>query len=424
MVAMGLGADRNVGNSVRTRAAVARCVMLALCLLPLGACQDGGRVVVGAEAVQQWPASQPGEDPPAAPDAIQQVVTSSAALRELLPTEAMTRLFDPVAFGYTINDITDPIIMEHMVRSTLAQLQDGSRLDQVYHWYGHPYENDAVALVPVEFENRYGTRLYGEIVLPGRGAIPPSDGPFPVILALEGLNTNTAMYRWWHRLFADNGYLVFAFDFSGQGRSDDEVSNDPGIDLHDAQDAMRYLFEDSSVAGALDRDRFGVIGHSMGAAAALRVQEQEASDAAEPNPVPVKAVIAAAPVFESVSASPIAVMIQTGDHDGPVAPLPFVNPAVVRPLYDSLTSDRAFIVAEAATHGMHTNYPLLPTSTWGREIASDYSLAWMDFHVRGDASALAVIEGGHAHLSYLHDSLTRINGHEQIYRGDGLLQER
>lgn len=400
--------------------AVRSCFALLVAATMLG-CGDDNAAGNGSSALKQWPPSQQGEDPPAAPDAVSQVVGSTAALLDLLPTDVVVRLFDPVAFGYTINDITDPIIVEHMVRSTLAQLQDGSRLDQVYHWYGHPYENQAVALVPVEFENRYGTRLHGEIVLPGRAAIPPSDGPFPVILALEGLNTNTAMYRWWHRLFADNGYLVFAFDFSGQGRSDDEVSGDPGNNLHDAQDAMRYLFEASPVASVLDRDRFGVIGHSMGAAAALRVQEQEASDAAEPNPVPVKAVIAAAPVFESVSASPIPVMIQTGDHDGPIAPLPFVNPAVVRPLYDSLSADRAFIVGEAATHGMHTNYPLIPTSTWGREIAEDFSLAWMDYYLRGDASVLAVLEGGHPHLSYLHDSLTRINGHEQSYRGAGLL---
>src|SRR3546814_5329208 len=55
------------------------------------------------------------------------------------------------------------------------------------------------------FKNRYGTSLYGEIVLPKRAAVPPSDGPFPVILALEGVNTNVAMYRWWHQAFADAG---------------------------------------------------------------------------------------------------------------------------------------------------------------------------------------------------------------------------
>lgn len=373
----------------------------------------------GEAKLAEWPAHQQGQNPPAAPEQFEPVVANLDVLANMLPRAAVNRLFDPVAFGYTVNDLSDPVVMEHTVRSVVAQLQDGSRLEHAYHWYGHPDENAAIAMIPVEFENRYGTKLHGEIVLPHAAAGSPADGPFPVIIALQGLNTNTAMYRWWHRLYADNGYLVFAFDFSGQGRSDNETEGDPGNNLHEAQDAMRYLFEESIVAGVLDADRLGVIGHSMGAAAALRVQEQAATDATEPNPYDVKAVVAAAPVFESVSANPIPVMIQTGDHDGPIAPIPFFNPQVVRPLYDSLEVDRAFIVAESASHGQHTNFPLIPTSTWGREIAADYSLAWMDYYLLGDSEALAVIEGGHSHLSYLHDSSTRINGVEQNYRGNG-----
>jgi pimeloyl-ACP methyl ester carboxylesterase len=373
-----------------------------------------------ASGLASWPVSQQGENPPPAPEQFEPIVTNGDELASMLPSNVATRLFDPVAFGYTINDISDPVVVEHMVRSTFAQLQDGSRPQHAYHWYGHPDENAGVALIPVEFYNRYGTKLYGEIVLPYAATGSPKEGPFPVIIALEGLNTNIAMYRWWHRLFADNGYMVFAFDFSGQGHSDDEAEGDPGNNLHDAQDAMTYLFEQSSVASVLNAEQVGVIGHSMGAAAVLRVQEQEASNAIEPNPVRIKAAVAAAPVGESVSASPIPIMIQTGDHDGPIAPLPFINPAVVRPLYDSFENDRAFIVAEASSHGQHTNYPFLPTATWGRDIAATYSLAWMNYYLRGDVSALSVLEGGHPHLSFLHDSATRINALEEVYRGNGL----
>jgi pimeloyl-ACP methyl ester carboxylesterase len=373
-----------------------------------------------ASGLASWPVSQQGENPPPAPEQFEPIVTNGDELASMLPSNVATRLFDPVAFGYTINDISDPVVVEHMVRSTFAQLQDGSRPQHAYHWYGHPDENAGVALIPVEFYNRYGTKLYGEIVLPYAATGSPKEGPFPVIIALEGLNTNIAMYRWWHRLFADNGYMVFAFDFSGQGHSDDEAEGDPGNNLHDAQDAMTYLFEQSSVASVLNAEQVGVIGHSMGAAAVLRVQEQEASNAIEPNPVRIKAAVAAAPVGESVSASPIPIMIQTGDHDGPIAPLPFINPAVVRPLYDSFENDRAFIVAEASSHGQHTNYPFLPTATWGRDIAATYSLAWMNYYLRGDVSALSVLEGGHPHLSFLHDSATRINALEEVYSGNGL----
>jgi pimeloyl-ACP methyl ester carboxylesterase len=387
---------------------------LAALGLALSACGGGSETtgVAGSSAqLKEWPAHQPGESPPPAPAEIEPIITNLDALAALLPRETVTALFDPIAFGVTVRDLSDPELVAFQVRATLAQLQDGSRLEQTYHWYGHPDYNDQVALVPVEFNNRYGTRLYGEIVLPQRGELAPGAGPFPVILALEGLNTNVAMYRWWHQVFADAGYLVFAFDFSGQGHSDNEAAGDPGNNVEDAQDALTYLLEQSPVHTVLDTSRVGVIGHSMGAIATMALQ------AVEPR---VHAAVAAAPISESMApfdANPIPVMIQTGDHDGPVAPVPFVNPAVVRPVYEKLTQDRAFIVADASSHAEHTNYPLLPTASWGLELAGSYSLAWMDYHLRHDPAALAVLRTAHPHLSYLWDSEVQIEGETTVFRG-------
>ena len=395
-------------------------VCVGIGLLGLVGCGDsgaGGAVVAGGDetgsGLKTWPASQGGESPPRAPAEIEAVIDDADALAALLPTAALSRLLDPVAFGVTLNDATDPALMAFMVRATLAQLQDGSRLDHPYHWYGHPPYNDAVAQVPVEFHNRYGTRQYGQIVLPKRGAVPPTAGPFPVILVLEGLNTNLAMYRWWHQVFADAGYLVFAFDFSGQGHSDDEREGDPGNNVEEAQDALDWLLAESPVRGVLDRGRIGVIGHSQGAITTLALQAVE---------LRIHAAVAAAPISESSAPferNPIPVMIQTGDHDGPIAPIPFVNPAVVRPVYEKLEGDRAFVVAEASSHAQHTNYPLLPTAQWGLEIAGDYSLAWMDWQLRRDPAALPVLRSAHPHLSWLWDSELRLGGETTVLRGAG-----
>lgn len=395
-------------------------VCVGIGLLGLAGCGDsgagGGDGSTGDETgsgLKTWPVSQSGESPPPAPAEIEAVIGDADALAALLPTAALARLLDPVAFGVTLNDATDPALMAFMVRATLAQLQDGSRLDHAYHWYGHPAYNDAVALVPVEFRNRYGTRLYGQLVLPKHGAVPPTAGPFPVILALEGLNTNLAMYRWWHQRFADAGYLVFAFDFSGQGHSDDEGAGDPGNNVEEAQDALSWLLAESPVRSVIDRARIGVIGHSQGAIATLGLQ------AVEPR---IHAAVAAAPISESSAPfdrNPIPVMIQTGDHDGPIAPIPFVNPAVVRPVYEKLEGDRAFIVAEASSHAQHTNYPLLPTAQWGLEIAGNYSVAWMDWQLRRDPAALPVLRSAHPHLSYLWDSEVRLGGETTVLRGAG-----
>lgn len=388
----------------------------ALLLLPallLSACSGSSTPAGGGAAIKAWPASQTGENPPPAPAPVEAVITQVDALASVLPLAAVSRLFDDVALGTTIRDLTDPALVAFTVRATLAQLNDGSRLDQVYNWYGNPYYNDQVALVPVHFKNRYGTPLYGEIVLPKRGTVPPAAGPFPVILALEGVNTNLAMYRWWHQAFADAGYLVFAFDFAGQGHSGDRVANDTGTNISDSQDALTYILEQSPVRSAIDASRAGVIGHSLGAITTLGLQ------AVEPR---LKAAVAAGPISEQSAPfdqNLCPVMIQTGDHDGPVAPLPFVNPAVVRPVYEKLTGDRAFIVAEASSHAQWTNYPLLPTAEWGFEIASTYSIAWMDRYLRHDPAAITVLRSAQPHLSYLWDSEVRIDEVTTTMRGNG-----
>lgn len=393
------------------------CPPALLLCFALAACTGGtpGKASSGIATAQakDWPAHQPGESPPPAPPEVEAIITDADALAKMLPREALVRLFNPIAFGVTVRDLTDPALMAFTVRATLAQLNDGSRPDAVYNWYGNPAYNGGVALVPVHFKNRYGTQLYGEIVLPKRAQVPPADGPFPVILALEGLNTNVAMYRWWHQVFADAGYLVFAFDFSGQGHSDDESAGDPGNNVAEAQDALTWLFTESPAKEALDPTRVGVIGHSQGAITTMALQ------AIEPR---IHAAVAAAPISESSSpfdSNPIPVMIQTGDHDGPIAPIPFLNPAVVRRVYDKLTSERAFIVSEASSHAQHTNYPLLPTAAWGLEIAGRYSLAWMDYQLRHDVAALEILRTPHPHLSFLWDSEVDAGGKVTVMRGQG-----
>jgi pimeloyl-ACP methyl ester carboxylesterase len=393
--------------------------LLALLLvLTLGACGGSETLELpGSTAASNgWPAFRSGENPPPAPAAIEPIITNTDAVAKMLPRDQAVALTNPIAFGVTVRDLTDPTMVAFQTRATIAQFQDGSRIQHAYHWYGNPYYNDKVAIVPVTFHNRYGTKLYGEIVLPNRAQVSPSSGPFPVILALEGLNTNVAMYRWWHQVFADAGYLVFAFDFSGQGHSDNEGPGDPGNNVQDAQDALTYLLQSSPVQSVLNTSRIGVIGHSQGAITALALQEIEPR---------IRAAVAAAPInssFAPFDKNLIPVMVQTGDQDGPIAPIPFVNPVFEKTVYDKLTQDRAFIVADASSHAQHTNYPLLPTASWGFEIAGRYSLAWMDYYLRGDASALPILKTAHPHLSYLWDSLVQIGTQITTMRGAGPVQ--
>ncbi len=379
---------------------------------------------------------------------------------------------DPVAFGMTFQEGSDPEIAAFQMAAMNAQGNDGSR-GHAFHWYGHPENNAGVVRVittggpaPGYFKSATNpdVNLYGEFILPTRlneatdlrelapvptppvpaasGAAatasdqgrkpettpgvgppsqreatpgePPATKLYPAILAIEGLQGNIGMYRWWHQAFADAGYIVFAFDFTGQGMSGGSDGDTDATRVADAIRALDYMLEESPFARHIDRTRVGVIGHSMGAMTTLEMTDalQRQVNAGERESMPMQAAVPAAPISEKSSEflpenALIPLMIQTGDHDGPIAPIPFVNPEVVRPVYNKLSGDRAMIVADAATHAQHTNYPILPTESHGREIAALYSLAWMDWYLKGEKRRVGdawVLKYAHPRLSYLHTS--------------------
>ncbi len=404
------------------RARLFRACLLPMLLLGLGAC-GGGSSSEGGEsasararfATSTWPATTPVQGPAPLPAEFKPLLDLPAAALDALILQQLVDLTDPVAFGQTFAETRDRRIREFQLAAMFAQGEDGSRFGHPFHWYGHPDFNDQAAIVPVYFASANGAEtLYGEILLPHRGTVPPKAGAFPVIVALEGLQGNIGMYRWWHVLFADAGYIVFAFDFTGQGKSTGSDDDTAATRVPDTSRALDYLLTESPVRRFINHQQIGLIGHSMGAITTLEVQDRDPR---------FRAAVAAAPISEGSSDfvhSAIPIMLQTGDHDGPIAPIPFVNPQVVRPVYDKLESDKALIVAEAASHAQHTNYPIVPTPTWSREIAGLYSLAWMDYYLRADATALQVILSAHPHLSSLHGSEVLIGGQRTVLRAGAM----
>lgn len=389
--------------------------MLAVLLSTVVACggsSDSESNADNAEfSASQWPATTPVAAPPSLPAQLLPLLDATAPVLDAVLLPQLVDATNPIAFGQTFAELDNRELREFQVAAMIAQLSDGSPQGHLFHWYGNPDFNAQAAIVPVRFASANGgVELYGEIVLPHRGAMPPRAGAFPTIVALEGLQGNIGMYRWWHVLFADAGYLVFAFDFTGQGMSGGSDEDTEATRMADTIRALDYLLTESPVRTAIDSSRIGLIGHSMGAITTLEVQ------AVEPRFI---AAVAAAPISEDSSSfdhSDIPIMIQTGDHDGPIAPIPFINPLVVRPVYEKLEADRALIVAEAASHAQHTNYPILPTPTWSREIAALYSLAWMDYYLRDRAEARDILLSTHPHLSSLHSSEIRLNGVSTVLR--------
>lgn len=399
-------------SSMFTRSPTLLRFLIALALALLAGCEPGNNAdnQGSSIALSAWPPTRPVDTPPPLPAELRPLLDLSAPLLDSVAFDLLAEGTDPIAFGFTFAEIGDSEVLEFQLAAMAAQRDDASRKEHAYHWYGHPHYNDQVAMVPVRFTNDAGLMLYGEILLPYRGNLPPTAGPFPVILALQGINTNLSMYRWWHMTFADAGYLVLAIDYSGQGHSEGTDDDRDAYRVSDASRALSWLLEESPVKDAIDADRLGVVGHSLGAITTLELQAVDDR---------FRAAVAAAPIHESASSfetADIPIMIQTGDHDGPVAPVPFMNPVVTRTVYDKLQADRAMIVAEAASHAQHTNYPALPSPTWGREIAAIYSLAWMDYYLREDTSALSALLTAHPHLSSLHTSDVEIDGSTHVLR--------
>lgn len=304
---------------------------------------------------------------------------------------------DCVSFGTTAQDARRPDVGLWTATTNAEKIgEDPSNGGRVYPGYGHPDLNDAGDRIEVRFDNRLGTELRGVVYLP-----PTEEAAVP-LLFLEGLATNVELYEWWHLALADLGYVVFAFDFSGQGES--EAGNAEPVE--DAEDAITYLFEASPVAGRIRQDRLGVFGHSLGAITAMALQARDPR---------VKSVVAAAVIDERTTTFPhatIPVQIQSGDQDGPIAPYFFTGPFFAKGVYDQLTGPRQLVNIEGGTHAAHTNGPFLPSTSWSQAVALKYSAAWFDFFLRGDPSGHATLLSGDARLSDLWPSIYDLGGGE------------
>lgn len=305
-------------------------------------------------------------------------------------SEAAVAVADCVSFGTVAEDAQRPDLAAWYATSQAEAIaRDPRNVGRIYPGHGHPDHNDAGDRVPVSFVNRHGATLRGDIYL------PPQDGPAVPLLFLQGLATNTQLYAWWHLALAERGYVVLAFDFSGQGASDESDA----APVEDAQDAVAWFLDASPVKDRLLADKLGVAGHSLGAITSMRLQ------AVEPR---VKAVVAAAVIDNRTTTferALVPVQIQSGDQDGPVAPYFFTGPAFAKGVYDEVEGPRQLVNIEGGTHAAHTNGPFLPSTSWSRELALTYSAAWFGWFLRGETASYAQLHEGDDRLSDLWPSV-------------------
>ena len=120
----------------------------------------------------------------------------------------------------------------------------------------------------------------------GRLAADDSGAPYPVVVLVSGVNCPADAYRWLAFRLVEAGFVVVGYDWVGE-LFPGEHGLTPGVDivaagpdhygerpttpaLRPVLDAVAALHESGPLAGLLDLDRVGVVGHSAGGTVLLQ----------------------------------------------------------------------------------------------------------------------------------------------------------
>lgn len=219
---------------------------------------------------------------------------------------------------------------------------------------GGPYEVETTVVSRADAEGYGGGTIYAPVA---------DDQTFGAIVASPGYTAYQATIAWYGPLLASHGFVVFTID-----TLDDE--DQPAQRAQQLGAALDWLLEESPVADAVDPERIGALGHSMGAAGALALANDDPR---------VRAVVGLTPYHHpDFDLSGIgAATLLVGVHGDTVTPV--AEQAV--PAFDALENASARAYVELAS-GSHMT-PSLPDPTIGA-----LTVAWaQQFLGDGDAAS-------------------------------------
>ncbi len=265
-------------------------------------------------------------------------------------------------------------------------------------------------VAPVSFPALNGSTLRGHVFAPP-ASVPRPKGGYPGVVITDGsVQAYEELYFWAAEDLAEAGYLVLTYDVQGQGDSDLFGSDCPGAcsgvpyqqDLNfyqGAEDSLSFfLGAKNPFSTDLDRGRVGLAGHSLGAAAISHVGQCDNR---------VKAIVAWDNLRAITDCSGIKIPAQFRTKKLINVPALGVTndyafntqPARTAPDAESKTAgytqvvkagqQSQIIALRGATHLTYSYIPLVfQANQLGERMASYYTKAWFDLHLRGDRSGL------------------------------------
>ena len=266
----------------------------------------------------------------------------------------------------------------------------------------------------VSFTSSNGAKLYGTLWMPPKSVPKPAAG-YPGIVITDGsVQAYEQLYYWAAQGLAQYGYQVLTYDVQGQGDSDLFGADCPGActGVPYQQDYNFYQGAEDSLSwfdspknpgfASLDRDRLGIAGHSLGAAAVSWVGQCDSrvktlvawDDLVEVDPKKCADNVTV-PARYRASTLHTPALATANDYEFNVQPATRVpNPhgdtngggIAGDAGYLQLAKagvDAARVTFRNGTHLTYTYIPLvLPSNQLSERFAFHYTLAWFDQYLR------------------------------------------
>jgi dienelactone hydrolase len=288
-------------------------------------------------------------------------------------------------------------------------------------------QTGGVEKINVTFESGNYT-LYGEIYYPSE-----KSQTYPGIIFCEGGGAYISAYNWIPNALAKEGYVVFIFDFPGQGKSEGiypnrgiyikylnlflRFSSSKEASIHyksgtwtkTISNAITYLTEESPIRNIVDKTKIGLIGHSLGGIAVTDAVVQDK----RVNCI----VVLYHGNFTNFNKINIPIQFQDGTFDV------YSAPPVVLYSYRKARTPKEVIIISSGTHLGFTTIlgPLCPCPKWQKDICLRYTIGWFDYFLKNKPDAYTTITTGTDHLSKIIKSRYNFGDGEHILKTTNLL---